>query len=130
MDNETHLGIPAVDAQGLFSSSSPSAGRMEWVRTVGILAIEGKYATAAQPARAVLENFHQHFSAFMNLVESAQLFFTIPHHVSHCRNLLGVLCHPTAQDGLLLLTECAPFCPRIVATLCSTRRAARPHLIP
>ena len=37
-----------------------------WVRTVGILAIEGRYATATQPARAVLEIFS---STFFGLYE-------------------------------------------------------------
>jgi hypothetical protein len=143
MDIESHLGAPApeggkIDAQGLFSVGFGALERWQWswdnsrvrVRTVGKLAIEGKYATATQ-ACAVLEIFSSTFFGLyepnLSLVESSQLFFTNPHHVPHCQNLRGALRHPTAQDGLGLLTECAPFVAHRGHPL-STRRAAR--LIP
>ena len=86
MDNDTHSGAPSLDGRkltrrtcshlefGLLSErwqmELDNIGDHGQVRTVGILAIEGRYATAVQPAQ-FLKFFHQHFSAFMNPTRSS-----------------------------------------------------------
>jgi hypothetical protein len=87
---------------------------------VGILAIEGKYATATQLAQ-FLKFFHQHFFGLYEpnhgLVESAQLFFTNPHHVPHYQNLRGALCHPHCSSWTCTPNGMRAFLSRIVVTL-------------